>query len=55
MAWNLLLTSDIGLLSLATIIFIIVMALYILRYVMKKMASEIREHGLPPGASQAGR
>jgi hypothetical protein len=54
MAWHLLLTSDIGLLSLFTIFFIIGMALYILRYVMKRMAIETKEHELPPGAPRAG-
>jgi hypothetical protein len=40
MAWNLLLTSDIGLLSLFTILFMIVMAAFILRYVMRHVAEE---------------
>lgn len=53
MAWELLLTSDIGLLSLLTIIFIIGMALYLLRYAMTKMASETKERELQPGSSQA--
>ncbi|HJV26811.1 MAG TPA: DUF3149 domain-containing protein [Aromatoleum sp.] len=54
MAWNLLLTSDIGLLSLFTIFFIIGMAAYILRYVIKHIASETKEHELPPGSPRAG-
>ncbi len=40
MAWELLLTSDIGLLSLFTIGFILVMAWYIGGYVMKHMKDE---------------
>jgi len=45
MAWNLLLTSDIGLLSLFTIIFMVVMAAYILRYAMRHAAEEEAEGG----------
>jgi uncharacterized membrane protein len=45
MAWNLLLTSDIGLLSLFTIIFMVVMAVYILRYAMRHAAEEEAEGG----------
>lgn len=40
MAWNLLFTSDIGLLSLFTILFMIVMAAFIFRYVMRHVAEE---------------
>ncbi|MDD5249569.1 MAG: DUF3149 domain-containing protein [Rhodocyclaceae bacterium] len=40
MAWNLLLTSDIGLLSLFTILFMVVMAVYIFRYAMRHAAEE---------------
>lgn len=40
MAWNLLFTSDIGLLSLFTILFILVMAVYIGRYAVKQMDKE---------------
>lgn len=40
MAWQLLMTSDIGLLSLFTIVFIIFMAIYIWRFVQKKMDEE---------------
>ncbi|MFV0370079.1 MAG: DUF3149 domain-containing protein [Azonexus sp.] len=39
-AWNLLLTSDIGLLSLFTIGFILVMGVYIGRYAAKKIKEE---------------
>ncbi|WP_415035700.1 DUF3149 domain-containing protein [Azonexus sp.] len=39
-AWNLLLTSDIGLLSLFTIGFILVMGVYIGRYASKKIDEE---------------
>ena len=38
MAWDLLFKSDIGLLSLFTICFIIAMAVWLARYAMKKMA-----------------
>ncbi len=40
MAWKLLLGSDIGLLSLFTILFVIVMAIYLYRYVSKKMQED---------------
>ncbi|MDY0072408.1 MAG: DUF3149 domain-containing protein [Thauera sp.] len=40
MAWQLLMTSDIGLLSLFTILFIIFMAFYLWRFVSKKMDEE---------------
>lgn len=40
MAWDLLLTSDIGLLSLFTIGFIIVMGGYIIRYVSQHIKSD---------------
>ena len=40
MAWELLLTSDIGLLSLFTIGFILVMGVYIGSYVSKHMKGE---------------
>lgn len=40
MAWNLLFTSDIGLLSLFTILFMIVMAIYIARYAAKQVNKE---------------
>lgn len=45
MAWNLLLTSDIGLLSLFTIVFMIVMAAYIFRFAMRHAAEEEATHG----------
>ena len=38
MAWDLLFKSDIGLLSLITICFMIAMAVWLARYAMKKMA-----------------
>lgn len=41
MAWELLFTSDIGLLSLATILFMIVMVIYIGRYAVRKMNEEV--------------
>ncbi len=40
MAWNLLLSSDIGLLSLFTIFFIIGMAIYLWRYARRKMIED---------------
>lgn len=42
MAWELLLTSDIGLLSLFTIGFILVMAWYIGGYVSRHMKEEAK-------------
>lgn len=39
-AWELLFTSDIGLLSLFTILFMIVMAVYIARHAFKHMKEE---------------
>lgn len=44
MAWELLLTSDIGLLSLFTIGFILVMGVYIARYASQHMKSDAKEH-----------
>lgn len=40
MAWDLLLTSDIGLLSLFTIVFILGMAVYLARYASKHMQED---------------
>lgn len=40
MAWNLLLTSDIGLLSLFTILFMVAMAVYIFYFVKRHVATE---------------
>ena len=40
MAWNLLFSSDIGLLSLCTILFIIGMAIYLWRYAMRNMIAD---------------
>ena len=40
MAWQLLLTSDIGLLSLFTIVFILGLACYIAGYVKKHMKDD---------------
>lgn len=42
MAWNLLLTSDIGLLSLFTIFFMIAMAVYIYFFVKRHAADEAK-------------
>ncbi|HAF55858.1 MAG TPA: DUF3149 domain-containing protein [Thauera sp.] len=46
MAWELLLTSDIGLLSLFTIAFILVMAAYLYRYARRHMAEDEQRAGL---------
>lgn len=43
MAWELLFTSDIGLLSLATILFMIVMVIYIARYAVRHMNEEMKK------------
>lgn len=40
MAWNLLFTSDIGLLSLFTITFVIGMSIFFVRYYSKKISEE---------------
>ncbi len=40
MAWELLFTSDIGLLSLFTIVFILVMAVYLYRFARRHMAED---------------
>ncbi|MHB1373719.1 MAG: DUF3149 domain-containing protein [Thauera sp.] len=40
MAWELLLTSDIGLLSLFTILFILVMAAYLYRFARRHIAED---------------
>lgn len=48
MAWNLLFTSDIGLLSLFTILFIVVMAIYIGRYVVREMKKEDQDKAAGP-------
>ena len=52
MAWNLLFTSDIGLLSLFTIAFILVMAVYIGYYAVKQINKEgsASRTQSPPGA-----
>lgn len=50
MAWELLFTSDIGLLSLFTIGFILVMCWYIAIYVTKHMKDAPPKDVLPPTA-----
>ncbi len=45
MAWDLLLTSDIGLLSLFTIVFILGMAVYLGIYASKHMKDEEKSGG----------
>jgi hypothetical protein len=42
MAWNLLLTSDIGLMSLFTILFMVAMAVFIYRYAVKHAAEDAK-------------
>ena len=49
MAWHELFTSDIGLLSLFTILFMVVMAVYIVGYAMKKAGEENRAQARAPG------
>lgn len=46
MAWELLLTSDIGLLSLFTILFILVMAVYLYRFARRHMAEDEQKASL---------
>lgn len=46
MAWELLLTSDIGLLSLFTIVFILVMAAYLYRFARCHIAEDERKAGM---------
>ena len=53
MAWQLLFTSDIGLLSLFTILFILVMAAYIGRYAIKHMQEDARQAAGGRGARHA--
>lgn len=45
MAWELLLTSDIGLLSLFTILFILVMAAYLYRFARRHIAEDEQRAG----------
>lgn len=45
MAWIELFTTDIGLLSLFTIGFVLVMAVYIFQFVKKHMAEEAKDIG----------
>lgn len=45
MAWNLLFTSDIGLLSLFTIVFMVVMAVYIFRFAVRHAKEEASQRG----------
>jgi len=47
MAWNLLFTSDIGLLSLFTIAFVLVMGVYIGRYALQHMKSDAQAQARP--------
>ncbi|MDX9718060.1 DUF3149 domain-containing protein [Thauera sp. WH-2] len=49
MAWELLLTSDIGLLSLFTIVFILGMALYLYRFAKRHMAEDEQKTRLERG------
>lgn len=43
MAWQELFGSDIGLLSLFTIVFVLVMAVFFVRYFSKKMDEDARQ------------
>ena len=54
MAWDLLFTSDIGLLSLATIAFMIVMVIYLARYAMRHAADEIKAQDQVEGKREVG-
>lgn len=40
MAWKILFTSDVGLLSLFTIVFMVVMAAYVFRFVVRHVKEE---------------
>ena len=52
MAWNLLLTSDIGLLSLFTILFMVGMVIYLYRFVSSRMAAEEKQAAAAPKGVQ---
>ncbi len=54
MAWDLLFTSDIGLLSLATIVFMIFMVIFIARYALRHAAEESKAKALSEGQHGAG-
>ena len=43
MAWNILFSSDVGLLSLFTILFIIGMAIYLWRYARRNMIADAKK------------
>ena len=45
MAWQLLFGSDIGLLSVFTIIFVVLMGFFFVRYFTKKMDEDARNQG----------
>lgn len=45
MAWDLLLSSDIGLASLFTIVFVLVIAVVFARYFSRKMNEDARDKG----------
>lgn len=49
-----LFTSDVGLLSVFTILFILVMAVYIYRFAMTHMHEEDASMGHPPGKPHSG-
>lgn len=53
MAWNLLLTSDIGLLSLFTILFMVAMAVYIYFFVTRHAADEAAQGSAPKNMPHA--
>lgn len=54
MAWNLLLTSDFGLLSLFTILFVIAMAVYLFRFAQSHMAADAAARGKAAPAGPKG-
>lgn len=43
MAWEVLFSSDFGLMSLFTIVFVLLMAVYFVRYFSKKMDEDARQ------------
>ena len=53
MAWNLLLTADIGVMSLFTILLMVAMAVFIYRYAVKHAAEDAKQSGAPNGVPHA--
>jgi len=48
MIWTILLTSDVGLMSLFTILFMVGMAVFLFAYAMRHMASDARQNTAAP-------